>query len=154
MVSSNVTISFTSLFSVISGTTSIIDATQTTTSSGGVVVWGHRTYTRPDETETIGGHTIIIGGVTLPPTVVTVTPNPHPTTTPTTTDLIINSKMPSWVSGTGPSVSPTATPGCLGCGQPCKFHFMGHWFDLSLRLYRQTLVRSKLPRLPPRCIPT
>ncbi|KAF3063036.1 hypothetical protein CFAM422_010321 [Trichoderma lentiforme] len=104
---------------IIGGTTSIIGATKTTTSTGGPVIWGSQTYIRDDETETLGGHTTVINGKTLPPTVVTVTPNPHPTTTNTTPDPIINPKTPKWTSGTGSVIKPTAKPGCIGCGSPC-----------------------------------
>ncbi|KAI0419879.1 class V chitinase Chi100 [Xylaria grammica] len=103
---------------VVSGNTSIISATETTTTLGGVVTWGSQTYTQPTQTETLGGRTTITGGTTLPPTVITVTPNPHPTTVPTTTDPAINPKTkPKWTSGKPPS--PTSNPGCKGCGGPC-----------------------------------
>ncbi|KAK1766312.1 killer toxin subunits alpha/beta [Phialemonium atrogriseum] len=102
---------------VISGTTSIIGATKTTTSSAAPVIWGSITYTPPVETETLGGLTTIIGGRTQPPTVVTVTPNPHPTTTPSTTDPVLNPKKTSWTSGK--PASPTNTGGCPGCGKTC-----------------------------------
>lgn len=106
---------------VMSGTTSIIGATETTTSSGAAIIWGSLTYSPPVETETLGGSTTVIGGVTLPPAAVVVTPNPHPTTTPDpgTTDPVINSRKPSWTSGDSPE--PTAEPGCPGCGEPCTF---------------------------------
>ncbi|KAL2016673.1 hypothetical protein VTK56DRAFT_3175 [Thermocarpiscus australiensis] len=102
---------------VISGSTSLLSATQTTTIVGGAIVWGSSTYIKPEQTETLGGSTTIIGGKTLPPTVITVTPNPHPTTVPSTVDPIVNPKTPKWTSGTTPS--PTAKPGCDGCGLPC-----------------------------------
>jgi chitinase len=71
-------------------------------------------------TETLGGSTTIIGGSTLSPVVVTVTPNPHPTTTQTTPDPVLNTGSTSWKSG-GPPGPPKATglPGCKGCGSPC-----------------------------------
>lgn len=62
----------------------------------------------------------MINGETLAPTVVTVTPNPHPTITNSTPDPIINHKTPEWISGTGSIIKPTAKPGCVGCGLPCK----------------------------------
>ncbi|KAI1464711.1 class V chitinase Chi100 [Daldinia caldariorum] len=102
---------------VTSGTTSIIGATTTSTSSGGIIVWGSLTYTQPPQTMTLGGTTTIIGGHVLPPTVLTVTPNPYPTTVPSTIDPVINQKTPSWTSGKVPG--PTAKPGCPGCGQTC-----------------------------------
>ncbi|KAH6648205.1 hypothetical protein BKA67DRAFT_683676 [Truncatella angustata] len=104
---------------VMSGTTSIIGATETTTSSGAAVIWGSLTYSPPVQTETLGGITTVIGGVTLPPAAVVVTPNPHPTTTPEpgTTDPIINSNKPSWTSADTPK--PTAISGCPGCGEVC-----------------------------------
>ncbi|KAJ8121082.1 hypothetical protein ONZ43_g2378 [Nemania bipapillata] len=102
---------------VISGTTSIIGATTTTTSPGGIIIWGSITYSDSEQTETLGGVTSIVGGHTLPPAVITVTPNPHPTTVPSTRDPKVNPKTPSWTSGKTPE--PTSNPGCLGCGSPC-----------------------------------
>ncbi|KAL7946919.1 class V chitinase Chi100 [Trichoderma barbatum] len=104
---------------IIGGTTSIIGATKPTTSTGGPVIWGSQTYMRGDETETLGGRTTVVSGKTLPPTVITVTPNPHPTTTNTTPDPIINPKTPKWTSGMGNIIKPTAKSGCIGCGLPC-----------------------------------
>ncbi|KAI1131231.1 class V chitinase Chi100 [Nemania abortiva] len=103
----------------LSGTTSIIGATETSTSSGDPVIWGTMTWIPPVQTETLGGHTTIIGGQALPPAAITVTPNPHPTTTPKpgTTDPVLNSHKPSWTSGA--SAHPTVSPGCIGCGSPC-----------------------------------
>lgn len=56
----------------------------------------------------------------MPPTPITVTPNPHPTTTPDpgSTDPALNSKKPSWTPGKPPT--PTAEPGCPGCGTRCE----------------------------------
>ncbi|KAF4223780.1 hypothetical protein CNMCM8980_010274 [Aspergillus fumigatiaffinis] len=104
---------------VLSGTTSIIGATETTTISLDPIIWGSSTYSPPVETRTLGGSTTVIGGTTLPPTPITVTPNPHPTTTPEpgSTDPALNSKKPSWTPGKPPT--PTAEPGCPGCGTSC-----------------------------------
>ncbi|PKX96685.1 class V chitinase Chi100 [Aspergillus novofumigatus IBT 16806] len=104
---------------VLSGTTSIIGATETTTISLDPIIWGSSTYSPPVETRTLGGSTTVIGGTTLPPTPITVTPNPHPTTTPEpgSTDPGLNSKKPSWTPGKPPT--PTAEPGCPGCGTSC-----------------------------------
>ncbi|KAF4256147.1 hypothetical protein KXV81_002468 [Aspergillus fumigatus] len=104
---------------VISGTTSIIGATETTTLSLDPIIWGSSTYSPPVETRSLGGSTTVIGGTTLPPTPITVTPNPHPTTTPDpgSTDPALNSKKPSWTPGKPPT--PTAEPGCPGCGTRC-----------------------------------
>ncbi|KAI0431298.1 hypothetical protein F5Y09DRAFT_340842 [Xylaria sp. FL1042] len=67
-------------------------------------------------TKTLEGRTTIKGGTTLPQIVITITPNPHPTIVPTTTDSIINpSPKPSWTSGKPPK--PTVDPGCPGCGK-------------------------------------
>ncbi|KAF1971118.1 class V chitinase Chi100 [Bimuria novae-zelandiae CBS 107.79] len=103
----------------VSGTTSIIGASETTTSSGGIIVWGSITYHEPTETHTHGSSTTVIGGIVLPPRVTTVIPNPHPTTVPTTTDPIINPgpTPPKWTSGKPPG--PSSEPGCKGCGKPC-----------------------------------
>ncbi|KAK7414094.1 hypothetical protein QQX98_007037 [Neonectria punicea] len=105
---------------VMSGTESVIGATETTTSSGAVIIRGSETYSQSVQTQTKGESTTIIGGVTLPPVVVTVTPNPHPITTPTpgTTDPVINSKTISWTSS-GTTAEPTAAAGCIGCGTIC-----------------------------------
>lgn len=51
------------------------------------------------------------------PTVITVTPNPYPTTVPSTTDPVLNSKTVSWTSGDPPTY--TTEPGCDGCGTSC-----------------------------------
>ncbi|KAM5439760.1 putative chitinase [Microsporum ferrugineum] len=102
---------------VISGTTSVISATKTTTIPAGTVIWGTSTYVKPEETETLGGTTTVVSGKTLPPTVITITPNPHPTTVPGTVDPIINPKTPKWTSGRKPE--PTAKPDCDGCGSIC-----------------------------------
>jgi chitinase len=55
----------------------------------------------------------------LPPRITTITPNPHPTTVPTTKDPIINPHPtpPQWTSGKPPG--PSSPPGCKGCGSPC-----------------------------------
>lgn len=105
---------------IINGTTSIIGATKTTTSSGGIIVWGSTTYYPPVQTQTLGGSTTVIGGQVLPPKIITITPNPHPTTVPTTKDPVINPQPtpPQWTSGKPPS--PSSPPGCKGCGSPCK----------------------------------
>ncbi|KAK7990451.1 hypothetical protein PG990_014731 [Apiospora arundinis] len=42
------------------------------------------------------------------------------TPTPRITDPVLNSRQPSWTSGTGTKIQPTAKPGCKGCGSPCK----------------------------------
>ncbi|PNY28158.1 Class V chitinase Chi100 [Tolypocladium capitatum] len=102
---------------VMNGTTSIIGATTTSTIAAGIIIWGSRTYSYPPETETLGGKTTIIGGTTLPPTSITVTPNPHPTTVDSTTDPMINPTKFTWTSGNPPK--PTGKPGCPGCGFPC-----------------------------------
>lgn len=104
---------------VINGTTSIVSPTSTTTTTPVPIIWGTRTYTPPVRTKTYGKSTIIIGGQTLPPTPIIITPNPHPVTTPTpgTTDPVLNSKTPKWTSGKTPG--PTATPDCEGCGKQC-----------------------------------
>lgn len=104
---------------VINGTTSIINPSKTSTTTPAPIVWGSITYTPPVETQTFGESTIIIGGNTLLPTGVVVTPNPYPSSKPTpgTTDPVLNSKTPSWTSGKTPE--PTAGPGCPGCGTPC-----------------------------------
>ncbi|KAI0902967.1 class V chitinase Chi100 [Ustulina deusta] len=103
----------------LSGETSIIGATTTSTSSGYPVIWGTMTWSPPVQTETLGGTTTVIGGLVLPPAVITITPNPHPTTTPDpgTTDPVLNSHKPSWTSGA--TAHPTVSPGCIGCGLPC-----------------------------------
>ncbi|KAK0385664.1 hypothetical protein NLU13_6841 [Sarocladium strictum] len=102
---------------VLNGTTSIIGATATSTSSGAVVIWQGKTDILPPGTATLGGSTTIIGGITLPPHVTTLTPNPHPTTVQTTPDPVINPKTIPWTSGKPPG--PTSRPGCPGCGLPC-----------------------------------
>lgn len=105
---------------VVGGTTNIVGATTTSTTSGGVFVWGILSYFQPTQTETLGGSTTIIGGTTLAPTAITVTPNPYPTTVPSTTDPVVNSKPIAWTSAKPPG--PTSLPGCDGCGLPCKFN--------------------------------
>ncbi|KAL5427087.1 hypothetical protein PMIN06_012910 [Paraphaeosphaeria minitans] len=62
-----------------------------------------------------------MGGTTQPPTILTVTPNPHATTVPTTRDPELNpsGKPPKWISGKPPG--PSALPSCKGCGLPCVF---------------------------------
>ncbi|KAL7944577.1 glycoside hydrolase family 18 protein [Trichoderma barbatum] len=102
---------------VISGTTSIISATRTFTIIGSTITYGPETWTQKDETQTQGKTTSIKGGTTLPPTIITVTPNPHPTTVSTKPDPVVNPKTHRWTSG--PVPNPTASPGCLGCGKPC-----------------------------------
>ncbi|PTB79573.1 glycoside hydrolase family 18 protein [Trichoderma longibrachiatum ATCC 18648] len=102
---------------VVSGTTSIIGPTKTSTIIGTVITYGSETWTEQDETQTQGRSTSIKGGTTLPPTVITVTPNPHPTTVATKPDPEVNPKPPPWKSGSDPK--PTAKPGCSGCGKPC-----------------------------------
>ncbi|KAL7817792.1 glycoside hydrolase family 18, chitinase [Trichoderma gracile] len=102
---------------VMSGTTSIIGATKTATIKGTVVTYGTETWTEQPETQTEGGRTSIIGGITLGPTVILLTPNPHPTTKGTKPDPDLNSKPLPWKSGSDPQ--PTAKPGCPGCGKPC-----------------------------------
>ncbi|KAL5342014.1 hypothetical protein BJX70DRAFT_405367 [Aspergillus crustosus] len=107
---------------VISGTTSIIGATETTTITREPIIWGSTTYTPAPETRTLGGTTTIIGGTTQPPTQITVTPNPHPTETPDPDDDDdddggLNIIPPTYSPGDTPS--PTAQPGCPGCGNPC-----------------------------------
>ncbi|KAJ8126287.1 hypothetical protein O1611_g7351 [Lasiodiplodia mahajangana] len=98
---------------IIGGTTTIIGATETTTSSAtGVIVWGTETYSPPPQTETLGGTTTVKGGTTLPPVTSKVTPNPYPTTVPSTTDPKLNPHSPKWTSGGPPG--PTALPGCRG----------------------------------------
>lgn len=124
---------------VISGTTSIIDATETSTSSGTTVIWGQYTEVIPPQTETQGGSTTIIGGTTLAPTPLTVTPNAYPTTVPSTTDPKVNPKTVSWTSG--PTPAPTADPGCPGCGTACKSY--------SPTTYSSVYICSRLtPYLP------
>ncbi|KAI0903547.1 class V chitinase Chi100 [Ustulina deusta] len=106
------------IYPVFGGTTIIMGATETTTSSAtGVIVWGTETYSPPPQTETLGGTTTVKGGTTLPPVTSKVTPNPHPTTVPSTTDPKLNSHPPKWTSGGPPG--PTALPGCPGCGTLC-----------------------------------
>ncbi|KAJ5658520.1 uncharacterized protein N7484_002169 [Penicillium longicatenatum] len=101
------------------GTTSIVGAT-TTTDPATTVVWGDYTYIRSIETDTVGGSTTIIGGTTMAPTGIIVTPNPYPTTVPTTHDTKLNPKTTSWTSGSPPS--PTSSPGCiLFCDSDCPF---------------------------------
>ncbi|GES64787.1 class V chitinase Chi100 [Aspergillus terreus] len=104
---------------VLSGTTSIVGATETTTITHDPVVWDSTTYTPRPETWTLGGTTIIKGGMTLPSTEIIVTPNPHPTRTPDPDDEdpALNSKTPTVSPGKPPS--PTAPPDCPGCGLPC-----------------------------------
>ncbi|KAI0476854.1 class V chitinase Chi100 [Xylaria cf. heliscus] len=105
---------------VFGGTTTIIGATETTTSSAtGVIVWGTETYSPPPQTETLGGTTTIKGGTTLPPVTSKVTPNPYPTTVLSTTDTKLNSKTHKWTSGKLPA--PTSFPDCPGCGTLCLF---------------------------------
>ncbi|KAF2634388.1 class V chitinase Chi100 [Massarina eburnea CBS 473.64] len=106
---------------IVSGTTSIIGATKTTTITGGIIVWKSITYFPPTQTETLGGTTTVIGGKTLPPKIITITPNPHPTTVVSTKDPVINPHPtpPKWVSGKPPG--PSSSPGCKGCGLPCIF---------------------------------
>lgn len=96
--------------------------------------------------ETLGGSTTVIGGRTLAPTVITVTPNPHPTTVPSTTDPIINPHTVVWTSGTDPT--PTASRGCIGCGSPCKF--AASFSSLFLILYAsvQYIETETFPQLP------
>ncbi|KAJ4424540.1 hypothetical protein N0V82_000864 [Gnomoniopsis sp. IMI 355080] len=108
------------LYPTIGGTTSIIDPSTTLTSSTtAAIVWGSITYSPAPETATLGESTSVIGGTILPPVTTVVTPNPHPTTVPTTTDPVVNPKTPKWTSGKPPA--PTATPGCVGCGLSCTF---------------------------------
>ncbi|KAM3514158.1 hypothetical protein MY11210_002149 [Beauveria gryllotalpidicola] len=76
---------------VIDGTTSIINPTSTSTTTPAAIIWGTKTYVPPVETET--------------------------KPTPGTTDLVLNSKTPTWKSGKVPE--PTAQPDCHGCGRPC-----------------------------------
>ncbi|KAL7803586.1 glycoside hydrolase family 18, chitinase [Trichoderma aethiopicum] len=102
---------------VVSGTTSIIGATKTATIKGSVVTYGSETWTEQGETQTEGGTRSIVGGITLLPTVILVTPHPHPTTKGTKPDPDLNSKPLPWKSGSDPQ--PTAKPGCPGCGKPC-----------------------------------
>ncbi|KAI0403693.1 class V chitinase Chi100 [Xylaria palmicola] len=106
---------------VISGNTTIIGATKTTTIPGGTYTWGSQTYTSSTVTQTWGGETTVTGGTTLSPAVVTVTPNPHPTTVDTTKDPEVNrTPTPSWTSGK--PAKPTSSGGCKGCGPwPCIF---------------------------------
>ncbi|KAH7120731.1 class V chitinase Chi100 [Dactylonectria macrodidyma] len=106
---------------VLNGTTSIIGASATSTVSGGAVIWQGKTDILPPATETLGGRTTIIGGITLPPHTTTLTPNPHPTTTQTKPDPEINPKTIPWTSGHSPS--PTSPPGCPGCGRPCLLFY-------------------------------
>ncbi|OKL55218.1 hypothetical protein UA08_09514 [Talaromyces atroroseus] len=104
---------------VMNGTISVINPTTTSTSTGGIFIWGDQTESLPAGTETIGSSTTVVGGTTLSATTTTVTPNPHPTTTQTTTDPALNSGSTGWKSGkTG---SPTASAGCSGCGKSCTF---------------------------------
>ncbi|KAI0875547.1 class V chitinase Chi100 [Hypoxylon argillaceum] len=106
------------IYPIVGGTTTIIGATETTTSSAtGVIIWGTETYSPPPQTETLGGTTTVKGGTTLPPVTSKVTPNPYPTTVPSTTDPKLNPHTPKWTSGGPPG--PTAKPGCLGCGTTC-----------------------------------
>jgi chitinase len=103
----------------VSGTTSIAGASQTTTSSGGVIVWGSITYHEPTVTQTHGSSTTVIGGIILPPRVTTIIPNPHPTTIPTTKDPIINPGPTPSRRTTGKPPGPSREPFCKGCGKPC-----------------------------------
>jgi hypothetical protein len=116
--SKRVKLIFLPFFRVIGGNTTIIGASETTTTSGAFVVWDGLTYIPPAQTETLGESTTIIGGTTLAPTGITVTPNPHPTTVPSTVDPVVNPKPVSWKSGGPPS--PTSLPGCIGCGKSCE----------------------------------
>ncbi|KAK8092913.1 glycoside hydrolase [Apiospora kogelbergensis] len=107
---------------VVNGSTSVLEASETTTTTPIPIFWGTRTYTPPIVMRTEGRSTTVVGGVTMPAGIITVTPNPHPMTTPTpkTTDPVLNSRQPSWTSGTGAKIQPTAKPGCKGCGTACK----------------------------------
>lgn len=108
---------------VVNGSTSVIDALETTTTTPIPIIWGSKTYTPPIVTQTKGRSTTVVGGATLPVGIITVTPNPHPMTKPTPRikDPVLNSRQPSWTSRTGTKIQPTAKPGCKGCGTICKY---------------------------------
>lgn len=107
---------------MVGGSTSVIGASETTTVTPVPIIWGTETYTPPVETQTHGKGTTTMGGVVLPPVIITVTPNPHPTTPPVpgSTDPVLNFKPHSWTSGA--KAEPTAKTGCPGCGTGCKYH--------------------------------